>query len=173
MTNLIGLCGYALAGKDTAARNMEGWTRFAFADRLKADLLPMLEDIGCTLENPSHKAMVRDLLVAWGKTARKFKPGYWIGRLFDGSLGVADAINSGQSIVITDVRYPNEVARILAEGGIVVFIDRPNVRPANSEEATSIDEILCRWQTIPVVHNNGTKEDLGRKVLLAAGVTQP
>lgn len=166
-TNLVGLIGFAQVGKDTAAANMPGWVRFAFADALKRDVIGLLEDVGCHIEEPTHKAMARDLLVAWGKTARKFEVDYWIRRLFDVPGGVTDAIETGISVVLTDVRYPNEVERVLGERGRVVLVTRPRTGPANAEEARSTAEILRRWPEIPTVKNVGTKAELGQAVLEA------
>jgi len=162
---LISLCGYAQSGKDTAAAHMPGWKRFAFADALKADLMPLLERIGCRLTEPYHKAMARDLLVEWGRTARKFKPDFWIRRAFDGRNGIMAEMQAGHRIVVTDVRYPNECERILAEGGIVVIISRPRVRAANDEERLTIAQIRERFPCLPTVENDGSKEDLGQRVL--------
>lgn len=166
MSRLIGLVGFSTAGKDTAAANMPNWRRFAFADALKADLMPMLDGIGCVLTEPTHKAMVRDLLVEWGRTARKFKPDHWIARAFDdGPRNIMRELRDGHSVVVTDVRYPNECDRILAEGGVVIMIRRPGIGPANSEEALTISQIIKRWPTMPVVQNDGTKDDLGLLVI--------
>jgi hypothetical protein len=164
--NLIGLCGFAFAGKDTAAANMSGFTRHAFADRLKKDLLHLLDEIGCKLTEPTHKAMARDLLVEWGRTARKFKPDHWITRAFDDhEAGIVRDIQDGNRVVITDVRYPNECERVLSEGGVVIMIRRPGIGPANKEEALTIDQIVKRWPTLPYVMNDKGKEDIGKAVL--------
>lgn len=161
--SIIGLCGYAQVGKDTAAANMPGWTRFAFADALKADLAPMLSDIGCDLDKPLDKAKARPLLVAWGATARAFQPNYWIERLFR-ALDFARLNAEIPRVVITDVRYSNEVKAILDCGGKVVRIHRPGYGPANSEEHTSFFKIESDHD-LPEVMNGGTPEELGRKVL--------
>lgn len=160
-THLIGLCGYAQSGKDTAAANMPNWHRFAFADALKADLLTLLADVGCNLSDADHKAKARPLLVAWGATARAFCPAYWIERLFR-------AVDFAQRdrVVISDVRYPNEVLEILARGGQVVRIERPGIGPANSEEARSIGEIE-RMFCLPRITNDCDPAELGRRVLMA------
>lgn len=168
-TNLIGLIGFAMVGKDTAAANMPGWTRFAFADRIKRDTGWFLDEIGCRVQEPTHKAMARELFVVWGNLARIFKPDYWIEHSFDVPDGITDALETGADVVITDVRYSNECERILAEGGRLVLITRPRYGPANATEAKSIAEILERWPAIPTIKNTGTKEELGRAVLEAIG----
>ena len=165
--SIIGLCGYAGVGKDTAAANMPGWVRFAFADALKADLAPLLADIGCDLANPDHKAKARPLLVAWGATARAFAPDYWIERLFR-AIGFHSANTGGKQIVITDVRYSNEVQAILDLGGKVIRIRRSGYGPANSEEHTSFFQIESDHD-LPEVVNGGTPEELGKNVLEVIG----
>jgi len=165
---LCGLCGFARSGKDTAALNMPGWTRMAFADALKNDLKPLLDSLGVDLTDPAQKEKARPLLVAYGATARAFLPGYWVDRLF-GEMAFQKIVaraheNEDPSFVVTDVRYPNEVNRILADGGKVVYLLRPGVQAANDEETRSIGEILERYR-IPVVLNDGTPEELGAKVL--------
>lgn len=165
-TSLIGLCGYARAGKDTAAANMPGWHRFAFADALKADLEPLLSDVGCDLTNSEHKTWARPLLVAWGATARAFRPAYWVERLFR-----AIDFAKRERVVISDVRYPNEVAEILKRGGRVVRIIRPGIEPANDEEARSIAQIE-RDFCLPMVKNDWSPHELGEAVLKLAGVDE-
>lgn len=160
---LIGLCGYAQVGKDTAAENMPGWTRFAFADALKRDLAPILASVGCDLNNPAHKREARNLLVQYGEVCRAFRPNYWIERLF--ASIIIDGKN-GDPIVITDVRYLNEVKAILNRGGHVVRIERPGFEPANETESISIKLIDLDFR-LPIVVNDGTPEELGRRVLEA------
>lgn len=170
MSKLISLIGHSKSGKDTAAANMPGWQRFAFADALKRDIDPMLDLVGCDLRNPGHKERARPLMVEWGRTARSFNPDHWITELFDVAGGVADALDEGQSVVITDVRYLNECQRILANGGRLVMLDRPGIGPANEEEERSIRRVWLELSgKIVVVINDGTPEELGRKVLAVCG----
>jgi hypothetical protein len=72
-------------------------------------------------------------------------------------------------VVVTDVRYKNEVAAILARGGKVVRLHRPGLGPANREEERSIAEIEATW-ALPVVANYGTPADLGQRVMKCAGI---
>lgn len=157
---LIGLCGYAQSGKDSAASTMKGWYRAAFADHLKKDLHPLLQMVGCDVSNPAHKAIARGLLVEWGRTARAFKPAFWIDRLFSG-------LRENGKIVITDVRYANEIRAIVDRGGIVVRILRPGYGPANEEEALSFKAIEAKFH-LPIIRNNGTLQSLGKRVLEVA-----
>lgn len=155
---IIGFCGYASAGKDEAAKALveRGFTRRAFADRLKEKvsdmLLTDLESIN------GNKELFRPLLVEIGKVGRAINPNYWV----DYVQTELVAFNGG-NYVITDVRYPNEVQMILDHGGVVYFIDRPGVGPANSEEAASINDIMHKYQ-LPVIYNDGNIDKLHNEV---------
>lgn len=164
---IIGLCGFAQTGKDTAASTMKGWKRFAFADALKAHVTPLLNMVGCDLSNPEHKKKARALLVAWGATARAFQADFWIRLLFDHiDAWKVGKVNS--KVVITDVRYANEVRAIAARGGAVFRLVRPGVGPANEEEELSFRMIEAEFR-LPIIRNNGTAQSLGKQVLGAAG----
>lgn len=155
---IVGLCGYAGVGKDTAALNMEGWKRVAFADALKTDLAGVLLTLGVNVftSDPAVKEKIRPLLGAWGAVARSFDQAHWIKRL-------TDNIPSG-NVVVTDVRYQNEVAALIACDALVIRIIRPGTGPANPEETTSFGQI-DRAYRLPTVLNDQTPEILGRRIL--------
>lgn len=160
MRRLVGLCGYARAGKDTAAANMPGWQRMAFADALKEDLQPLLKSqlhIDPISADAEQKAIIRPLLVEWGRTARRVVPDFWIKRLWR-------RLPADGDVVISDVRYLNEARAVLEAGGIVVYVERSGIGPANIEEESSIRELRYALQP-QIVENNGSPEDLGRAVL--------
>lgn len=163
---IIGIAGFSGVGKDTAASTMKGWKRFAFADALKADLSPLLNMVGCDLSNPDHKRKARALLVAWGATARAFQADFWIRLLFD-RIGAWASRKVNPKVVITDVRYANEVRAIIARGGAVFRLVRPGVGPANEEEEFSFKMIEAEFR-LPMIRNNGTAQSLGKQVLDAA-----
>lgn len=146
MSRLIGICGYARSGKDTAAEALveDGWTRVAFADALKEDVI---NAVVRSLEAVYHdnqsgivstlfaekKETFRPLLVEYGRAMRNIVPGYWIDRAST-SLEAC----SGANVVVTDVRYANEARWIRSKGGIVISVSRVGVPAANNEEATSL-----------------------------------
>lgn len=158
---LIGLAGYAGVGKDTAARNMSGWERFAFADPLKTDLLGLFPFEGVDLKDPAAKEKMRPLMVAYGATARAFDPDCWLERTMS---GVMACLRRAGSAVITDCRYSNECQRILDMGGVVIRIKREGYGPANNEEAISFVDIQTSFN-LPTVWNDGTPEELGERVM--------
>ena len=79
---IVGLCGYAKSGKDTAAEVLvrRGWARYAFADELKADLE---RAIGKPLVGmcPEEKEHWRPLMVEYGRVRRAQNVDYWVARL--------------------------------------------------------------------------------------------
>lgn len=83
------------------------------------------------------------------------------------NLGLYDAREESykRGVVITDVRYPNEVKAIKDAGGIMLLIERPGSglagdRALHSSE-TMVSEIP-RSEFDHVIINNGTLEDLDR-----------
>lgn len=162
----VGLCGYARVGKDTAAEHMVEYERFAFADALKNEASKMMEAIGLPADwsDPVFKARWRPLLVALGAGRRATDPDYWIKRLI--YTLAARNIAKRDNVVITDVRYANEVQWILGQGGTVIRIERPGHAPANSEESRSFLEIDSMYPKMPTVVNDGTPADLVQKVLI-------
>jgi hypothetical protein len=145
---IIGLCGYARAGKDTmaAALTADGWTQLGFANNLKHDLQVLLrEALLCAGNVPTadvqmwvdrmltgqDKAMARPLMVAYGAFMRSYSPNYWIERL---SLKLIRTCTEYARVVITDVRYLNEADWVRSLGGLVVWLERPGVFAANDEE---------------------------------------
>ncbi len=141
---LVGLVGYAQAGKDTFAGYL-GFKRFAFADTLKAvayDTNPHLrayvDSIGW--EEAKKKRGMREFLQDLGIAVREhLGPDTWV----DAAFGNYDA---SVATVFTDVRFPNEIEAIRAAGGIIVRIDRVGHQPVNSHvsefawQATTPDE---------------------------------
>jgi hypothetical protein len=95
---IIGLCGYARAGKDTLAKAIigerTGWyfSRFAFADELKDDVSKAMRKALNAAGQPvdmiyvagimsNKKEQIRPMLVGWGAGMRAIDPGHWIKRL--------------------------------------------------------------------------------------------
>jgi len=169
MHKLIGFCGYARSGKDTAAEALVGFKRKAFAEPLKYavdnciyNLLVMsgrlneLEDKLFTFANSVSphctpklrdevKHIFRPMYVALGAGMRAIDPDFWIKALdsnnpVSGELGITSLLQT-TDVVISDVRYANEVRFILNKGGSVYRVHREGFNPANAEEERSFGEI--------------------------------
>lgn len=134
---LVGLVGYAQAGKDTFAGFL-GYRRIAFADALKAAALVANPFI---IETADSLAKTVDHL-GWEQskkcpTVREFLQNFGMGiREHVGEDAWVDAAFKDYDptvpTVITDVRFPNEIARIRSLGGIIVRIDRKGHAPVNA-----------------------------------------
>ena len=160
---LIGLCGYARSGKDSVADCMKGFKKLAFATALKREVQRMLDvssEKGGSVVDDKDKAKYRPMLVAWGQIKRNIKPDYWIRKLATTYNRVC-----AEDIVITDVRYKNEIDWIHQMNGIVIMIARPGVGPANDEEKRSFGEILAGDKTgiDYTIVNDGSLADLKLK----------
>jgi hypothetical protein len=74
-------------------------------------------------------------------------------------------------IVFTDVRFPNEAHRVRAGfGGLVVQVVRPDVETLAGDVARHASEAMA-FEPDLVVCNDGTVDDLGRRVAAAIGLT--
>lgn len=173
---LIGLCGFARSGKDTIGSYLAGrhnYERQAFADKLRLlaeDLDPWVSDEDCITHIRYSEALashgyekakdefpeIRRFLVALGKGVRDvLGQNTWVDAVLPDALPDDHA-----PLVITDVRYPNEAARIRRLGGEVWYVVRRGVGPANDEEDESIGGILQRGLWDVVLTNSGTVQDL-------------
>lgn len=181
---LIGLVGAKRSGKDTFAGLLaeeHGFRRLAFADRLKAvayasdPLIPdpatgLLASLGqivrlSSWETAKETPEVRRFLQNLGVAVRKhLGESAWIDPVIAEALtlrldgyGSLGEYAPGTPVVITDVRFPNEVDAIRNSGGVIVKVVRPGIVPddAHVSEALAWDESLIPWRTVV---NNGTIE---------------
>lgn len=101
-----------------------------------------------------------------------FHPDIWVVSLLNRA--------KGRDIVVTDVRFKNEVAHIQDNGGLIIRVKRgpeplwfedfarhnqsPEIysRPDVDIHVSETDWIGCYWDYL--IENNGTIEDLGRKI---------
>lgn len=151
---VVGLCGFAGAGKDEAAKTLVArhWTRVAFADAVREAvqaLDPMFEYDGanerrtCDLlaqyswkEAKAHPEM-RRLLQRMGTEAGRNIHGEdcWV------NIARRKILVAYSDVVVTDIRFANEAAMIRELGGRIVRIERPGVGPVNGHcsEAQELD----------------------------------
>jgi hypothetical protein len=174
---LIGLTGYAGAGKDTSAKILAeryGFRRYSFADKLRSfvyELNPLIiargpDDILVQLRDAVDEygwdfvkreyPLARHYLQKAGVWFREHvDEDYWV-RIVDDNMrsdGYPDA-------VITDVRFPNEVAYVLARGGYVVRVNRDGVGPANGHVSERADALYRDFD----VDNSGSLDDLAAEL---------
>lgn len=150
---IIGLCGYAGSGKDTAASFLEGFQRRAFADKLKElalelnpwfdtfDLEYAVEGAGWT--EAKKDPQVREYLQDLGMGHRKvFGDDFWIRVAFQEIFsGEYPYFAEDNDIVVTDVRLPNEAEFIKCVEGRLFLIQRPGHRPPNNHVTEQIENL--------------------------------
>jgi hypothetical protein len=176
MSVIVGLTGYAGSGKDCAAQGLikHGWTRVSFADGVR--------ELALRINPMIMEPLTLRMLVAehgW-EGAKNTYPA--VRRLLQNiGTGVRDTIDSDAwidvagnkisltqgSVVVTDVRFPNEVDRLYDFGSVgdevaIVRITRPGVGPVNNHiSETAIDDITPDFEII----NDSTPEELQRKLV--------
>lgn len=176
---LIGLCGYAGSGKDTAAAVLLkecNFQRVAFADPIRQavmaldPLIPNPDDERgysrlSELMNEREWAEVKE----FAEVRRLMQVfGTEVGRnLIDSELWVKLAegkIRSTLSVgntVVTDVRFPNEARLIKKFGGVLVRLSRPGFGPINEHVSDRASE---SWSYDHHLTNDGTVESLHEKM---------
>ena len=141
---IIAIAGNARSGKDTLGRyisqilNDHGISTSlnSFAKALKSEVDPLLTKsvgISAFTENSDEKKIIRDFLVFWGSDfRRRLDENVWIKEL--------EKSYDGKSIlIVTDLRFENELKWVRENNGIVLFISRVDenneiIPPANSYE---------------------------------------
>jgi hypothetical protein len=178
---IIGLNGRMQSGKDTTAQilaqtysNIE---RVAFAEKLKQSAaaalgisIDTLEDLKLRerehvelLSNPHVMSFnIRTYLQRYGTEAHRdiFGDDFWVEQVLD------KPVTDGHILVVTDMRFPNEISGVLDRGGIAVKIRRKEAdeRPiTHPSEQTLPDEQFDYF-----LDNNGTVDDLRAEVLTMA-----
>lgn len=180
---IIGLAGYAGAGKDTVGDILiqkYGYRRVAFADKIRSFLYDINPQIGSltlqTIVNESGwdiakiNPEVRRLLQDTGIAGRNLLgEDIWIWEslgevVYSAANTNADGGTSGsieEKIVVTDVRFENEAKFIKDFGGQVWQVVREGVKPYN-DHISEVD--LIGYDFDKVITNNGSREDLEAQI---------
>jgi dephospho-CoA kinase len=181
---LIGLAGKKRSGKDTVAGQLlaqYGVQRLAFADRLRRVLYgvnpivsqyqyatggaktitvqSMVDSIGW--ESAKRNPEVRRLLQEIGTVYRtEVDMDAWVRPV----IAEAEVLRrKGVPVVITDVRFPNEVEAVRAAGGLLVRIERQSVQLDETSQHIS-ETALDETPADHVIHNDGSFDDLADAV---------
>lgn len=165
---ILGLSGYAGAGKDEFARRLvdgHGWRRVSFADKVRAFLYaldptvhsmdgarPLSEVVDAVgWQQAKQMPEVRGLLQRLGVDAARRTLGndVWVNAALGG-------LEPGR-YVVTDVRFVNEAQAIVDRGGKIARVARPGCGPVNGHRSeTEMDE----WPWDLTIPNAGTVDDL-------------
>ena len=167
---LVGVSGYARAGKDTVAHilvDRHNFARGSFAAAMKRILVgldPLVDDgvrlssviaeLPGGLEDAKAVPEVRRLLQRLGTEAGRSALGadVWVKALLERVPG---------RLVVSDCRFPNEAAAIRSRGGLVLRVERPGCGPVNGHVSeTALDD----FDFDSVIYNDGSLEDLANKI---------
>lgn len=174
---LIGLTGYAGTGKDTVRKVLE--TEFdmdgiAFADPIREMLSMLLSSVGVDdswmterhlkeQEIPgigmSYRKLAQTLGTEW---ARSLHPDFWV-RIAAAKVELC-AQYSKAGVVISDVRFPNEVEWIRSRGGVIWKVIRPGTEPVRAHAS---EDLIATLQYDYVIDNSGSMVQLEQAVQAA------
>lgn len=180
--HIVGITGYARAGKDTAADAfvLNGWTRAAFADPVK-DLAVKIGRHLAVSPDPrtaasNYATVVLSQLLS-GSTLEEAKDNEVYGRdvrrvLQDLGYGLRDVFSPTilqdtlmrrwraggyLPMVVPDVRIRSEADLIRRQGGTIIRINRPGHGPANTHETELGVDLIAADTTF---ENDSTVEAL-------------
>ena len=158
LPRLIGLIGRKGAGKDTAAETLtaRGYGNVKFAGALKDMIRTLLAYQG--LDADMIERMVEGDLkevpteYLAGRTPRHAMQTLgteWGRDLIDSDFWVKSAIRRAEGVghaVVTDVRFPNEMAAIHDAGGVCIGISADWIKPTEGEHESEalIDDLISQ-----------------------------
>jgi hypothetical protein len=174
MSRLIGIAGRAGSGKDTAGSHLveqHGFQQYAFADPIRA----MLGALGAFPAGDLIDRDAKEATIDWlGKSPRQMAQTLgteWGRELVHPQLWVLmaqrrwDAAKAaGHSLVVTDVRFENEVEWIKAQGGHVIVLDRPSTESVSAHASEQLNfSVFADW----LIFNDRSIATLKRRIDLA------
>lgn len=182
---VLGLTGRAGAGKDTIGAELVkdfGYSRVAFADALKQVAFDSDPLVSALPENPAGRGgfqMIRlsDLVrfVGWdyakttfpdvrrylqrlGVAMRDAQPGVWVTLA---ARAIRAELDNGRNVVVTDVRFADEVDAIHAFGGVVFRVIGRDGRDLGAN-AGHVSELTDALDYDATLNNNGTPQEAAR-----------
>jgi len=175
LPNRIALIGRARSGKDSVAGRLvseHGYTRVAFADKLKEAVLALDPLIFGTVhlaemvelngwEAAKSHPEVRRVLQHYGQAIREISPKFWINAAFPAMLGKT-------RIVVSDVRYRNEADALRAAGFTLVRITRPGMPLGVGADHVSENELATYPTSLNIVNGASLTDLYARADKLAA-----
>ena len=167
----IALSGLKRSGKDTIGSYLiqnYSCKRFAFADEVKRLARELFPEEFVQNDKPV------DLLQWLGNTMRQRNPDVWINRLSTMIQLTKDPV---PNLVVTDVRYPNEVQALKNLGFTIVKVQVPvevSIERSKATEVNFTEELLLHESEQLaqsneqyydyIIENTGTLEELYSKV---------
>lgn len=168
---LIGVTGRAGAGKDAVSNIIKtdlrpNYVVYGFAYPLKRACCDLFD---WTLEQIEDREFKEAIDPRWGFSPRVAmqRMGTEYGRSLREDLWVRKALITFQSpdvegMIVTDVRFENEADFIRKNNGLLIHIERPGTIISESTHASEKGVEFMEGDAR--IHNNGTLDDLARKV---------
>lgn len=150
---IIAIAGNARSGKDTLGAFLsEILTENKISNHIKSFAYPLKKEVDDFLiktigisaftEDPQEKELIRKFLVFWGSDFRRsINPTVWIDKM-------SECLTSDSLLIITDLRFENELKWVRENNGIVIFLSRISesgsiIEPANEYERIN-NEIISK-----------------------------
>lgn len=185
---LIGLGGHLRSGKDAVADHLvteHGFVKLGMSDVLHEAMLAL--DPVVRVWNDGTFERYSKVIAEHGYVEAKKRPearrllqklGTEVGRDMIGenvwanimARKIDDHRGAGHPVVVTGIRFPNEVRMIRELGGRTVWVDRPNLATRGAIAAHASENSVGEQDFDGLIVNDGTLEDLYAHVsqLLAA-----
>lgn len=167
--NIIGICGKKRAGKGLAAAAIKAYdsdfVEVAFGDALKQECA---DSLGITVQEINDdKEFYRPFLQWYGSSFRRRQnERYWIEKLEQSGV-----FESAEKLVVSDVRFLNEIEWIKSLGGGVIHVTRDYPCDENSQHISEDTDGLgseCHLR----IENDGSPEYIGTVVRAAKELSQ-
>lgn len=187
---IIGLVGFIGAGKGTVRDILvreHGYHGFAFADALKDAVATIFTWPRGLLEGDSNASRAfRERVDPWWshKLGYEVTPRLILQKMGTEACrhGIADniwiaalekRIHGYDDVVVSDVRFPNEIDFVRSAGGIIVQVNRGNAPTKEELSKMHISETAWNY-VVPdyIIDNDGTLQELKDKIKLVLTVEQ-
>jgi hypothetical protein len=179
---IIGLVGYIGSGKGTVGDILvrdHQYTKFAFADALKDATATIFMWPRGLLEGDSNASRAfRERVDPWwsDKLGYEVTPRLILQKMGTEACrhGIADNIwiaalekrmQGYDNVVISDVRFPNEMNFVRSAGGVIVRVKRG--KDPSEQELSKLHISETAWNSYQpdyMIHNEGSMEDLKQSV---------
>lgn len=191
---IVGFCGLARAGKDSAARYLirdRRYVRIALADPIKRIAQELWgwerevlwgDDARKEQVDPRYGCSPRRACQLIGtEMARSLDPDVWVrtmirtarralsgGVIYDPQFGLVKAYDERapiyDGVVVPDARFPNELAAITSAGGHAVWIERPEAGLQGSAAQHVSEKSISAKDCDFTIFNDGSLESLWDRV---------